>query len=297
MPFLKVVKNNSYYKRFQVKFRRRRECKTDYQARRALITQDKNKYNSPKYRLVVRISNKTVTCQVVYATLTSDVVLAAAYSHELSKYGATITAKAGQKNYAAAYATGLLAARRTLDKLGLAKTYAGNTAVNGKDYLVAASDENSRPFHVLLDIGLHYTTTGARVFGVLKGAVDGGLEIPHKNKRFPGYDTDKKKFNAEILRKYIFGGHVADYMRKLQADNPDKYKVHFSQYIKAGKGPDDVEKMWGTVHANIRADPKYVKKTRTAEPKIVRKNPTKRNNAQRKDRVKQRLAAAQVMTQ
>ena len=40
------------------------EGKTDYYARRRLITQDKNKYNSPKYRLVVRFTNTEVICQV-----------------------------------------------------------------------------------------------------------------------------------------------------------------------------------------------------------------------------------------
>lgn len=38
--------------RFQTKFKRRREGKTDYYARKRLIIQDKDKYNSPKYRLV-----------------------------------------------------------------------------------------------------------------------------------------------------------------------------------------------------------------------------------------------------
>jgi hypothetical protein len=50
MPFVKVVKNKAYFKRFQVKFRRRREGKTDYFARKRLVVQDKNKYNTPKYR-------------------------------------------------------------------------------------------------------------------------------------------------------------------------------------------------------------------------------------------------------
>ena len=53
MGFVKVVKNKAYFKRFQVKYKRRREGKTDYFARRRLICQDKNKYNTPKYRLVV----------------------------------------------------------------------------------------------------------------------------------------------------------------------------------------------------------------------------------------------------
>ena len=46
-------------------------------------------------------------------------MVAAAYSHELTKYGVT----AGFTNFAAAYATGLLLARRTLTKYGLADTY------------------------------------------------------------------------------------------------------------------------------------------------------------------------------
>ena len=35
MPFVKVVKNAAYYKRFQVKYKRRREGKTDYRARKS----------------------------------------------------------------------------------------------------------------------------------------------------------------------------------------------------------------------------------------------------------------------
>ena len=38
--------------------------KTDYRARLRLVTQDKNKYNTPKYRLVVRFTNKDIICQV-----------------------------------------------------------------------------------------------------------------------------------------------------------------------------------------------------------------------------------------
>ena len=56
--FVKVQKNKAYFKRYQPKFKRRREGKTDYYARKRLCVQDKNKYNTPKYRLVVRITNK-----------------------------------------------------------------------------------------------------------------------------------------------------------------------------------------------------------------------------------------------
>ena len=40
------------------------EGKTDYYARKRLVVQDKNKYNTPKYRLIVRFTNKDVVMQV-----------------------------------------------------------------------------------------------------------------------------------------------------------------------------------------------------------------------------------------
>ena len=66
MAVAKAIKTKAYFKRFQVKFRRRREGKTDYRNRKFLNMQDKNKYNTPKYRLIVRISNKDVCAQVRY---------------------------------------------------------------------------------------------------------------------------------------------------------------------------------------------------------------------------------------
>lgn len=43
--------------------------------------------------------------------------------------------------------------------------------------------------------------------------MDGGLDIPHSDKRFAGFDKEKKELDAEVHRKYIFGGHVAAYMK------------------------------------------------------------------------------------
>jgi large subunit ribosomal protein L5e len=110
MAFIKQVKTKSYYKRYQVKNRRRREGKTDYYARRRLIQQDKNKYDTKKYRFVVRRTNRRIICQITYATILGDNVLCQADSQELRKFGL----EAGLTNYAAAYATGLLCSRRLL---------------------------------------------------------------------------------------------------------------------------------------------------------------------------------------
>lgn len=91
MVYVKVERSSTYFSRYQVKYKRRRQGKTDYRARLRLTTQDKNKYNTPKYRFVVRFSNKDVTCQIAYATVAGDVVVAAAYSHELPRYGLEVS--------------------------------------------------------------------------------------------------------------------------------------------------------------------------------------------------------------
>jgi len=285
MPFVKVVNTKPYFKRFQVKFKRRREGKTDYAARRALVIQDKNKYNAPKYRLVVRFTSTDIIVQIVYATVQSDRVLSAAYAHELKqeRYGI----KAGNHNYAGAYATGLLAARRVLKKLNLDSVYTGNPKTDGTYYLVKDVEGQRRPFLVLLDVGLARTSTGAKIFAVLKGAVDGGLEIPHKPKRFAGYNSDTRKFDPKILRKYIFGGHVAEYMKLLQSEDQEKYQKQFSDYIKNQIGPDDIEKMWSKAHAAIRKDPTHIPSKKPEKPVHKRHHQIKKNNKQRTNRIKQ----------
>lgn len=80
MGFIKTIKTTAYYSRYQVKYRRRREGKTDYYARRRLVQQDKNKYDSKKYRFVVRRTNKRIITQVIYATIKGDRVLCQADS-------------------------------------------------------------------------------------------------------------------------------------------------------------------------------------------------------------------------
>jgi large subunit ribosomal protein L5e len=286
MAFVKVVKNKQYFKRYQVKFKRRREGKTDYYARKRLIFQDKNKYNTPKYRLIVRLSNRDVNCQIAYSRIECDRVVCAAYSHELPKYGI----KVGLTNYAASYCTGLLAARRILQKLGLDSLYTGCTEVTGEEYNVEPVDDGPGAFRCFLDVGLARTTTGARVFGAMKGAVDGGLNIPHSVKRFPGYSAESKAFNAEVHRSHIFGQHVADYMRTLEEEDNEAYKRQFSRYIALGIRADDLEEIYKKAHAAIRADPAHKKVEHTKPATKKRWNDAKLTLEQRKAKVAARKA-------
>eukprot|EP00633_Aureoumbra_lagunensis_P003778 CAMPEP_0197285470 /NCGR_PEP_ID=MMETSP0890-20130614/757_1 /TAXON_ID=44058 ORGANISM="Aureoumbra lagunensis, Strain CCMP1510" /NCGR_SAMPLE_ID=MMETSP0890 /ASSEMBLY_ACC=CAM_ASM_000533 /LENGTH=336 /DNA_ID=CAMNT_0042753003 /DNA_START=43 /DNA_END=1053 /DNA_ORIENTATION=+ len=265
MPFVKVVKNKAYFKRYQTKYRRRREGKTDYRARKRLITQDKNKYNTPKYRFVVRFSNRYVTCQIIAAEVVGDKVICAATSKELGRYGL----KVGLKNFAAAYCTGLLLARRLLQKLDLDEIYEGQAEIDGeiistevgkKTYFVDELDDDKRPFRALLDVGVRTTTTGNRVFAALKGATDGGLDIPHSHKRFSGYDREAKEYDAEAMKDRIFGTHVSEYMEKLMDEDNAKYQQLFAEYIKEGIEPDGLEDLYTSVHEAIREDPSPAEK-------------------------------------
>lgn len=296
MPFVKVVKNKAYYKRYQVKYRRRREGKTDYRARKRLIAQDKNKYNSPKYRLVVRLTNKHCICQIVYSEIVGDKVMAHASSAELPRYGL----ETGLKNYAACYCTGLLVARRLLTKLGLAEVYEGTltyedgdddeeytpevvkTEANKRTYFVDELDDDKNPFHALLDVGIITTSTGSRIFGALKGAADGGLDIPHSEKRFPGYDRDSKEYDADMHKERIFGEHVAEYMRYLIEEDGAKYKVQFKGFIEHEHEPDDLEELYQDVHKAIREDPKPKPKATFTGDRTKFKKPSKKTYEQRK---------------
>lgn len=288
MAFHKVVKNKAYFKRFQVKFRRRREGKTDYYQRRKLVIQDKNKYNSPKYRFIVRITNKTVITQVAYSTIEGDHIIAAAYSSELQKYGI----KVGLTNYAACYATGLLCARRVLTKLGLADAYEGKEECDGEMYAVEENEEGARPFRCFLDLGLGYATQGNRIFGVMKGAVDGGLDIPHceKGKRLVGFEGEGKdgELDSETLQNWIFGRHIADYMADIEEEDPEFYAEKFSRYIAAGIDSENMEEMYVTAHEKIRESPEHVPTTKNViSPQKSWGRRKKISYSQRMDRIKQ----------
>ncbi|ESL10692.1 large subunit ribosomal protein L5e [Trypanosoma rangeli SC58] len=298
MPFVKVVKNKAYFKRFQVKYRRRREGKTDYQARRQMVLQDKTKFGTPKYRLVVRITNRDIIAQIVLAKVVGDEVVMAAYSHELPQFGI----EHGLTNYAAAYATGLLVARRMLTKLGLAGKFEGVKETDGSYSAVRTKsddqgdDETRFPFKAILDVGLARTTTGARVFGVLKGAVDGGLAVPHRPNRFPGYNKEKDSLNAKAHRDRIFGHHVAEYLKQVREEassNPEESTCQFSKYIKAKVAPSELEGVYKKAHAAIRADPmkRRAKKERKEGAAVKKYNTKKLTGAEKKAAAKVKIAS------
>jgi large subunit ribosomal protein L5e len=91
------------------------------------------------------------------------------------------------------------------------KLYTPNQKINGEDFNIEPHSER-RPFKAILDIGLARTTIGARIFGCLKGATDGGIFVPHSENKFPGYSIDEESregnYDPEFHRKKIFGANI-----------------------------------------------------------------------------------------
>ena len=183
--------------RYKLAFKRRREGKTDYRARKNLIGLDKS-------RLVVRITNQHTIAQIINVKLDGDETIVSAHSNELKKMGWL----GNGKNTSAAYLTGFLLGKKALK--------AGITAA-------------------VLDIGLKSTTKGARIFAVLKGAVDGGLNVPHSDVILP---ADER----------IRGEHVAAYAESLSDEEVEK---RFSKYIKNGLSPKDLPDHFESIKQKI----------------------------------------------
>jgi large subunit ribosomal protein L18 len=117
-------------------YKRRREGKTDYAKRLAIL-------KSRKPRLVVRKSNRSVLVQLIVFNEKGDETIACASSFDLKKFGFE-----GKCNSPSAYLAGFLAGKRALKK-GLREFVA--------------------------DIGLNSPTKGSVVFSAVRGALDSGL--------------------------------------------------------------------------------------------------------------------------
>ena len=116
-----------------------------------------------------------IICQIAYACREGDMIVCVALL--LSSQ----SVKVGLKNYVAAYCTSLLLACSLLNSFGMDKTYEGQMEVTRDEYNVESIDGQPGAFTCYLDAGLARTTTGNKVFGALKGAVDGGLSILHSS--------------------------------------------------------------------------------------------------------------------
>jgi large subunit ribosomal protein L18 len=173
--------------RYCTPYRRRKEGKTDYKARRALIL-------SRKPRVVVRSTLKNIISQIVMAKPLGDEVLVSAHSRELTrKYGW----KASGGNLPAAYLTGFLCGSKTK----------------------AQGIEEA-----ILDIGLHSPSKGARVFAVLKGVLDAGIHIPHSEEKLPDEKRIKGEHIVQYAKSLAsnpeeYQAKFSKYLKRLPPEN------------------------------------------------------------------------------
>ena len=163
----------SRIKRKGVKYRRKRQGKTDYKLRL-------NQVLSGKIRLVARISNKNVITQLVEFNPDGDKVLVSAHTNEIQKKHGW---KCAKRNTPAAYLTG---------------------------YLIGTKAKSKEINEAILDIGLKSPIRGSLIYAVLKGAVDAGLNISHSEKVLPDEKRIKgehiKGANFEEVKNSISKG-------------------------------------------------------------------------------------------
>ncbi|MBW2996890.1 50S ribosomal protein L18 [Candidatus Woesearchaeota archaeon] len=148
-----------YGKRRTVPYRRKRESKTNYKKRLALLKSGQN-------RLVIRKSLNTITAQIVNYHPDGDRVVVSATSTELGKLGW----KMHKANLPSAYLTGLL--------LGI-------------------KAKKSKVSKAVLDLGLQIPIKGGKLFAALKGTVDAGMDISHYEDALPSEDRVSGKHIAE----------------------------------------------------------------------------------------------------
>lgn len=137
--------------------RRRRECKTDYKARRLMLS-------SGIPRIVVRITNKYFILQAVESIEAQDKVIATVTSKDLLKNGWDKKKAGSLKTIPAGYLTGILMAKKLVSR----KSEVGNSFI--------------------MDLGMTRTLKGGRIFSAVAGLVEGGLDIPVNESVFPSED-------------------------------------------------------------------------------------------------------------
>lgn len=144
---------------FEVKFRRRREEKTNYAKRLKLLL-------GKKPRIVFRKSNKKVLLQAIEFNPIGDKTICETSSLELKKFGWN----ASKKNLPASYLTGLLFGLKA-KKTGLKEG--------------------------IFDLGLLTPIHGSGAFAALKGIIDNGISIKASEEVFPSEERITGKHISE----------------------------------------------------------------------------------------------------
>ncbi|MDD5192316.1 MAG: 50S ribosomal protein L18 [Candidatus Nanoarchaeia archaeon] len=168
--------------------KRRIQGKTNYRKRLILL-----KGNLP--RLVVRKTNRHIIIQIVESRNAKDKVLSSVITKDLSKYGWPDSKKGSLKSITACYLGGFLIGKKSKVK------------------------------KVILDAGLIPNTKGSRVYAVVKGILDSGIEINCDENVFPSEEKIKEHEGIDlksILEKINKTGNVKNEVKS--SNKPPKNK-------------------------------------------------------------------------
>ncbi len=182
---------------YSVGFRRKREGRTDYRKRISLL-------KSGKARFVIRKSLKNMTVQIVKYNRGGDEVIVSARTNDLKKFGL----KTSGGNIPSAYLAGFLAGKKAAEK-GVKEA--------------------------VVDIGLHSSTKGSRLYAAVKGAADSGLKIPFPEDMAPPEEKINGKAIGDVLK---MSGEKGDDAR-------------FSHYRKENIKPEDINAYFESIKKNI----------------------------------------------
>ncbi len=119
--------------------------------------------------------------------------------------------------------------------------YTGNIpAAYLTGYLAGLRAKKMNIQEAVLDLGLFYHRF--RVLAAAKGFLESGIEIPHGEGFFP-----------EDFEARIDGSQIETYAKSLKQNDPDKYKLMFSRYIKTKVDPLKIKQSFSSTKKKIQS--------------------------------------------
>jgi large subunit ribosomal protein L18 len=152
--------------RLAMRYRRKREGRTDYRLRLSLL-------KSGKPRMVIRKALKNILLQIVEYNPDGDKILLSVHSNSLKRFGWDLH----RGNVPAAYLTGLFCGKLAVDK---------------------KIEETN------LDLGLFRSVKGSVQYAAVKGIMDSGLKIKCSKKVLPAEERlEGKNISEQVHKQFL----------------------------------------------------------------------------------------------
>ncbi len=179
---------------YVVKYRRRREKKTNYRRRLALL-------KSGKVRLVIRKKNNNIIVQFIKYKEDGDITLVHKESKDLKKIGY----KGHANNLPASYLTGYIAGKEALNK-GIKEA--------------------------IVDAGIFKPVKKGAVYACVKGVIDAGVKVPCSEEVLPKEDRIKGKHIEDYAKSLDEEKYKRQFSLYLKNGlDPRNFVKHFEEIL------------------------------------------------------------------